>query len=218
MTSGKRWTPPGRSWSTGIERRFERVDLTDPESLAPAINELAPLVAKVEDQTTRGRYQKMLADKSGMDLAEVRGALGRARRRPAGPVDDGGRRRPPPRKVNRRGSATERELLRAILSNHPRLRDLEIDRTLFADGLYRRAFDEIEPVWRATPPGRVIPIRWEPGEEAEGESPGGSEQYRVRMELVRIALDESDTGDPRADGDHVPGRRAGSGRPMPPPP
>ena len=180
-----------------IERRFERVDPTDPESVAPAVNELAPLVAKVEDQTARGRYQKMLADRSGMDLAEVRGALGRARRRPADPADDGGHRRPPPRKVIRRGSATERELLRAILINHPRLRDLEIDRTLFADGLYRRAFDEIEPVWRETPPGRVTPIRWEPEEKAEGESPGGSEQDKVRMELVRIAVDESDTGDPR---------------------
>ena len=180
-----------------IERRFERVDLTDPESVAPAINELAPLVAKVGDQTARGRYQRMLVDKSGMELEEIRGALGRSRRRPADRGDDGGHRRPSRRKVIRRGSPVERELLRAILFNHPRLRDLEIDRTLFAEGLYRRAFEEIEPAWRAAPDGQVTPIPWESEEGVEGDLAGGSRQDEVRLELVSIAVDESDTGDPR---------------------
>ena len=180
-----------------IERRFERVDPTDPESVAPAINDLAPLVARVQDQTVRGRYQKMLVDKSGMGLAEVQGALRRGRRRPVDQGDGREDRRPPPRRVIRRGSLTERELLRAILSNHPYLRDLEIDRSLFTEGLYRQAFDEIEPVWRATPDGQVTPIPWQKEEEAEGGSPGDFRQDEVKLELVRIAADGSDPGDPR---------------------
>jgi DNA primase len=179
-----------------IERRFESVDLTDPESVAPAINELAPLVAKVEDQTAKGLYERMLVDKSGMDLQQIQRAARRAVK-PTSRVDDGRTPRRMRRRPIRRGSPTERELLRAVLLNHPQLQELELDETLFAEGLYRQAFERVEPLWRAASPGQVTSLPGEGNEQGQEDASQASGRDEISTELLAIALDQSEIGDPR---------------------
>lgn len=92
----------------------------------------------------------------------------------------------------------ERELLRAILANHPALREMEVDGTLFTEGLYRRVFEVIEPDWRGTPAGEPVPIRWQ-GETSSAPvgSEGGAPQDEVSLALLEISSDASPPGDPR---------------------
>ena len=145
-----------------MERRLSGVDLTDPESRARAVNELGALVGAVGDQATRAEYERTLSRMTGVGLSEIGAVVRRgAGRAAAGGPDDSralssrGQARP----LNR-GTPVERELLKAVLANHPALRELDVDGTLFGEGLYRRVFEEIEADWRATPTGRPTPIAW----------------------------------------------------------
>ncbi len=180
-----------------IERRLQGVDLTDPESRARAVNELGALVGAVSDQTTRADYEQALSRRTGVGMAEIRAAVSRGKGRP--PPARSEKRERPTRRVRRpvhRGSPVERELLRAVLFNHPALRELEVDRTLFSEGLYRRAFETIEADWRGTPPGRPTPIAL--GKKGNEEYPGrSSPSDEVTMALLEISADTSEPGDPR---------------------
>lgn len=180
-----------------IERRLRGVDLTDPESRARAVNELGAVVAEVGDRTVRADYEQTLSRRTGVGMAEIRAAVARAKGRPREKRSPD-RRKPPPRTARRehRGSPVERELLRAVLFNHPALRDLEVDGTLFADGLYRRAFEAVEADWRSAPVGKPTPFSLQ-----EGEAGGATEQTappdEVIMALLEISADRSELGDPR---------------------
>ena len=180
-----------------IERRLRGVDLTDPESRARAVNELGALVAAVGDLTTRGDYEQTLSRRTGVGIAEIRTVVARAKGRPA-PTRTEERRSsaPPPRRPARRGSPVERELLRAVLLNHPGLRELEVDSNLFCEGLYRQAFETIEADWRATPPGRRTPIAWQENRRRE-DSHRTPPPDEVTMALLEISSDQSEPGDPR---------------------
>ncbi|MCE2526537.1 MAG: DNA primase [Actinomycetia bacterium] len=180
-----------------IERRLRGVDLTDPESRARAVNELGALVAAVSDRTTRGDYEQTLSRRTGVGIEEIRAVVSRAKGRPTQTRTESRQSPPrPPRRSTRRGSPAERELLRAVLLNHPGLRELEVDSNLFCEGLYRRAFEAIEADWRATPLGRRTPIAWQQ-EEATEESRRRSPSDEVTMALLEISSDPSEPGDPR---------------------
>ncbi len=182
-----------------IERRLRRVDPSEPESRARAVNELAPLVAAVGDSTTRAQYEQLLSRGTGVGITQIRAAVGRSGGRvTAGRAESGA---PPPKEPGSgsdRGSPMERELLRAILLNQPALRELEVDSTLFADGLSRRIFEAIEADWRATPPPEPTPIDWGRSDasspDAETRDGPGDE---IRLALLAIASDQSAPGDPR---------------------
>ena len=180
-----------------IERRLAQVDPTNPESRARAVNELGALVANVSDTATRVAYEQELSRGTGLDISEIKEVVRR-----------GGRTQGVDRSVDRRdptsprsepiylGSAVERELLKAVLFNHAGIQELEVDGALFAEGLYRRAFEEIEADWRATPPGQPTPISWRQEELSEGDeeqTPVASEQ--VRRVLLEISLDKLGPGD-----------------------
>ena len=182
-----------------IERRLAQVDPTNPESRARAVNELGALVANVSDTATRVAYEQELSRGTGLDILEIKEVVRRGGRTQG--VDRSVDRRDPASSRSRptyRGSAVERELLKAVLFNHPDLRELEVGGTLFAEGLYRRAFEEIEADWRATPLGQPTPISWRQEELSEGDEeqmPVASEQ--VRRVLLEISLDKLEPGDPR---------------------
>ncbi len=181
-----------------IEQRLRRVDLSEPESRARAVNELAPLVAAVADSTTRAEYEQALSRGTGVGITDIRAAVGRSGGR-AGPRPDGPGPRTPetPRPRAGRRPPMERELLRAILRNHPALQELEVDGALFADGLHRRIFEAIEAAWRATPPGEPTPISWDPGTSRSDDGKGTAMEGSVRLALIEIASDRSALGDPR---------------------
>ena len=184
-----------------MERRLAGVDLTDPESRARAVNELSALVGAVGDQATRAEYERTLSRMTGVGLSEIGAVVRRGAGKAAaeGPDDY---RAPPSRSRGRsvnRGSAVERELLKAVLANHRALRELEVDSTLFGEGLYRRVFEEIEADWRAAPMGRPTPIAWRGENSSAGET--GSETPpspdAVHRELLAISADPLEPGDPR---------------------
>ncbi len=184
-----------------MERRLSGVDLTDPESRARAVNELSALVGAVGDQATRAEYERTLSRMTGVGISEIEAVVRRGARRAVGggPNDS---RAPSSRGQGRpfnRGSAVERELLKAVLANHPALRELEVDTTLFGEGLYRRVFEEIEADWRAAPIGRPTPIAWR-GEDSSGGETGSetpSSPDEVHRELLAISADRLEPGDPR---------------------
>ena len=185
-----------------MERRLAQVDPTEPESRARAVNELAALVAEVGDPTTRAEYEQALSRGTGVGIAEIRSVVSRSagsrrvdRKDPRPPPSPRPRR---PRRPVRRGSPMERELLRAILLNHPALREMKVDGTLFTEGLHRRIFEAIEADWRATPPGEPTPIRWQGGGSfpPDGEE-SGSLPEEARLALLEISSDLSSPGDPR---------------------
>ena len=184
-----------------MERRLSGVDLADPEARARAVNELGPLLAAVGDQATRAEYERTLSRMTGAGLSEiqavVRRGAGRAGR--SGASRRGGSGGPPPSVRDRqshRGSAVERELLKAVLANHPALRDLEVDSTLFGQGLYRQAFQRVEADWRVTPTGQPTPIAWR-GEGSSDESEQEDSPDEVDRELLAISADDLKPGDPR---------------------
>ena len=180
-----------------IERRLSRVDPTQPESRARAVNELAPLVAAVADPATRAEYEDALSRGTGVGIAEVKAAVRRSSG--AGRSDRSGSRSKPTVRRGRpvhRGSPMERELLRAILLNHPALREMEVDGTLFAEGPHRRVFESIEADWRATPPGEPTPIHWR-GEAPSAGAAGSADLPEEARLALEISSDQSDPGDPR---------------------
>ena len=90
----------------------------------------------------------------------------------------------------------ERELLKAVLANHPALRELEVDSTLFGQDLYRQVFQQVEADWRVTPIGQPTPIAWR-GEGSSDESEEGGSPDEVDRELLAISVDDLEPGDPR---------------------
>ena len=182
-----------------IERRLAEVDPTEPESRARAVEELGPLLAAIGDSTIRGEYEKVLSLATGVNITGIKEVVAR------GPVKHSverpsRRREPPsrPRHPTYQGSPVERELLKAVLSNHPVLREVEVDETLFAKGPYRRIFQEIEADWRASPPGEPTPITWAVEEPSEDRSPEESPfPAEMRLTLLEIASEQSEPGDPR---------------------
>ncbi|MDE0231458.1 MAG: DNA primase [bacterium] len=181
-----------------MERRLSGVDLTDPESRARAVNDLGPLLAAVADQATRAVYERTLARMTGAGLSEIRAVVRRGAQR-AGPSRPEAPRGPAPRRRDRhapRGAAVERELLKAVLANHPALRELEVDSTLFGQDLYRQAFQQVESDWRVTPIGQPTPIAWR-GEGSSDESEREGSPGEVDRELLAISADDLEPGDPR---------------------
>ena len=185
-----------------IEQRLSSVDLAEPETRARAVNELGALVAAVSDPATRGEYERSLSRMTGVGLAEIQAVVRRGPRRPAADRSEDPRGPSPRGRPAVRGSAVERELLKVVLANHPALRELEVDNTLFGEGLYRRAFEEIEADWRATPIGSPTPILWREEESSGGETTSPEVTSRspsdeVRQVLLAISTDRSEPGDPR---------------------
>lgn len=181
-----------------MERRLAAVDLTDPEARARAVNELGPLLAAVADHATRAEYERTLSRMTGVNLSEIRAVVNRGAGTAKVNRRDGAREASPGMRDrhSRRGSAVERELLKAVLANHPALRELEVDSTLFGQDLYRQAFQQVEADWRVAPIGQPTPIAWRG--EGTSDDPGQEGSLEeVDRELLAISADSLEPGDPR---------------------
>lgn len=149
-----------------IERELERVDLSEPESRARAVRQLAPRIARISDELARGEYVRFLADRAAVPVDTVERALGR--REPA-------RRERAPRS-SRPPSARpglERELLRAMLADGAAGAGVEAD--VFADPEIRAAFETIATSLEDLAPGTPVPIM--------------ADDPDVRALLLRLATD-----------------------------
>lgn len=165
-----------------MDHRLERANLADPEARARAVKELAVLIATVGDSIVRAEYEQTLSRRTGMGIAEIKAVVSRGR---------SGRSEPDRQQQGQvSGVPVERELLRAVILNHPTLRQLDIDSSLFGDGVYRRAFERIETDWRDTPPERPTPI------VLRNSDNGGSAPEDIA--LLELSDDQSAPGDPHA--------------------
>ena len=132
-----------------LERELDRFDLSEPEQRARAVRAAARLIARQSDDLVRREYGRFVARRVGTEfevvMAEIRS--GSASRRSE-------TRAPAPEVPKRSGvERAERELLRALLTNDPRLHDTEVDFGLFSDGTVRDGYLLLAPAIAGLPPG-----------------------------------------------------------------
>jgi DNA primase len=167
-----------------LERELERFDLSEPEQRARAVRAAAQLIARQQDDLIRREYGRFVARRVGTEfevvMAEIRS--GSAARRPE-PTP------PQPESPRRSGvERAERELLRAMLANDPRLHDREVDATLFSEGIVRDSFLLLAPAITELPQGEPPDLAGLIGEGDNG----------VPAFLRALALDPLPVSDPVA--------------------
>ena len=131
-----------------LEKELERFDLSEPEQRARAVRTTSHLIARQQDDLVRREYGRFVARRVGTEFDVVMSEIKK------GSV--AGRSEPPPVSESRRPSGVERaerELLRALIANDPRLEDAVIDTTLFTDGVFRDAYQLLVPVVSGLPSG-----------------------------------------------------------------
>lgn len=169
-----------------LGRELEAFDLSEPEGRARAIRAAAALIARQPDDLVRREYARFVARRVGTDVEPVLAEIGvfrSLRSRPVAPPDEP----EPPRKTTGVERA-ERELLRALLKNDPRLGDTEINAELFADGPFREAYALLAPALADLPLGQPLDLGELLGEGDEG----------VGTLLRGLALDDRNPEDPVA--------------------
>lgn len=132
-----------------LERELDRFDLSEPEQRARAVRAAARLIARQGDDLVRREYGRFVARRVGTEfevvMAEIRSGSASRRSEPRAPA---------PEVPKRSGvERAERELLRALLTNDPRLHDTEVDSGLFSDGTVRDGYLLLAPTIAGLPPG-----------------------------------------------------------------
>jgi DNA primase len=132
-----------------LDRELERFDLAEPEERARAVRGAAQLIARQHDDLVRREYGRFVARRVGTEfevvMAEIRSGSAARRAKPP---------QPEPESRRRTGlERAERELLRALLANDPRLADTEVDAALFSDGESRDGYLLLAPAIVGLPPG-----------------------------------------------------------------
>ncbi len=131
-----------------IERELRRFELDEPEARARAVRAAAAIVARHPDAVARHEYALVVARLTGVDAAVVESAV----RQAAGPQAA----EPPPEASRRRRSGhekAERELLRLLLANDRRVRELDVGAADFFEGPHRVLYEQVAPAIEALPPG-----------------------------------------------------------------
>ena len=126
-----------------LELELARFDLNEAEARGRAVGASAALVALHPDAVVRHEYAVLLSRRTGVDLAVVEDAVGRARRRVAvrdGEPGDG----KPDRKLTGAEKA-EQELLRSMLANVSGARAAGIGGDVFTVDVHRAAYDILAP-------------------------------------------------------------------------
>ncbi len=139
-----------------LERELAGFDLNEAEARGRAVGTAASLVALHPDPVVRHEYSVMLSRRTGVDLAVVEGAVGRARRSAASYPDDA-RDREPARKLTGTEKA-EQELLRILLANEGDWRSAGIERILFTRDVHRAAYELLSPALEAVEVGAALDL------------------------------------------------------------
>jgi DNA primase len=139
-----------------LERELSRFDLDEAEARGRAVGAAADLVALHPDPVVRHEYAVMLSRRTGVDLAVVENAVGRARRRVAARAAS-----PAASEPGRRLSGEEKaeqELLRILLANPEGWRSAAVERELFVSGEHLDAFDLLWPALESVPEGEALDL------------------------------------------------------------
>jgi DNA primase len=131
-----------------LDRELRRFDLSEPEARARAIRSTTGLVARQPDPLVRREYARFIARKVGSEFEPILAAIERT---------TGGAASRPEREPARRSSGVEkaeRQLLRALSLNDPRLEGLEVDTSTFGSDTNREAFDLLAGALDGLPPGK----------------------------------------------------------------
>ena len=161
-----------------LESELARFDLTEAEARGRAVGAAAALVALHPDAVVRHEYAVLLSRRTGVDLAVVDAAIGRARRKAVGGRRPGGAAEPE-RKLTGNEKA-EQELLRIMLANDEGWRDAGVGRDLFTLEVHQAAFDVLWPALEAAAPGAVLDL---------GSLIGEDDSHAGRL-LRKLAFDE----------------------------
>lgn len=168
-----------------LEQELAGFDLSEPEGRARAIRRTAELLARQPDQTVRREYARFVARKVGTEFEAILAAVERARRpssRGAQPPDAVEEVPERPTGVQR----AERELLRVMAANDPRLEGLVVTEDLFSTALHRSVLEVIRDATRDLPPGQTPELGAVIGERDD-----------PAARLVRaLLLDDRPLGDP----------------------
>jgi DNA primase len=131
-----------------LDRELRRFDLSEPEARARAIRSTTGLVARQPDPLVRREYARFIARKVGSEFEPILAAIERT---------TGGAASRPEREPARRSSGVEkaeRQLLRALSLNDPRLEGLGVDTSTFGSDTNREAFDLLAGALEGLPPGK----------------------------------------------------------------
>lgn len=169
-----------------VESELARFNLDEPEARAKAVRAAARIIGLHPDPVARHEYAVMVSRDTGVELRLVEAAM---RKRTTS--DDAPPYEPPPEYEDRPPTRsitfrTESELLRIVLANDDRLRDVSIDPALFANAETAAAYDRVRPVIESLPKGRPPDLG----------AAIGSEDSAVATMLRELALDTRPLADP----------------------
>lgn len=168
-----------------VDRELSKHDLNEAEARGRATRATAAMVARYPDPLVRHEYAVLISRKTGVDLRLVEEAVAKARR--ARDSES-----PQPRPTERRRlSGTEKaeqELLRLVMANSAKLRELDFDESLFTNELHRAAYAVIGPAIEVLPPGVAPDLGRLIG---SGDSP----EKQLLAELALLDRPESEPGD-----------------------
>ncbi len=131
-----------------LDRELAQFDLSEPEARARAIKTATGIIARQPDQLVRREYARYLARKVGSEFEPILASVERA--------TSSSTARPKEKPVERASGVAkaERQLLRVLAVNDDRLEGLEVDASLFGDGVNRQAFDLLAYALDGLPPGK----------------------------------------------------------------
>jgi DNA primase len=130
-----------------IDRELKRFDLSEPEARARAIRTTTGIIARQPDTLVRREYARYLARNVGSEFEPILSAIERSKSPPT-------TRNERPAERSSGVAKAEQQLLRVLAVNDDRLEGLEIDRSLFGDGVNRQAFDLLAGALDGLPPGK----------------------------------------------------------------
>jgi DNA primase len=162
-----------------IGAELEQVDLAEPEARIKGVRRAAELVRRHPDPLVRQEYAGVLARRTGVALDEVGRLVG-------APSSSGGSRSAAPTRSTGQQRA-ERELLRALLANHPDVRRLDVGASVFTDPALAAAFELLSAALADVPPGSPPDLGSILGDDA------GEQATMLRA----LALEETPLPDPR---------------------
>lgn len=129
-----------------LDRELGQFDLSEPEARARAIRSTTSLVARQPDPLVRREYARFIARRVGSEFEPIYADVERlVTGKPSKPVAA-----PRPSGVEK----AERQLLRVLSVNDPRLEGLQIDADLFGGDTNREAFTLLQEALEGLPPGK----------------------------------------------------------------
>jgi DNA primase len=170
-----------------IDAELARFDLDEPEARVKAVKAAASAIALHPDGTTRHEYANGVSRMTGVETKFVEQAIRDARRRSSSQSRDATNDPDVTVPVQHTASyRTELELLRTMLANDVRLKDVTITGTLFSDPEASEAFPTVQSLLEGLEPGTTPDL---------GASIGSDESPHAEL-LRRLALDARPVSDP----------------------